>query len=898
MAIVTVGSTAELYDALESAVGGDSIKLTAGDYGDVNLSNFSFNSEVTITSANLKNPAVIGSLNVYQSDNITFDNLFFDFVPDMQTLEWSSAIKINQSSGITVQNSTLEGGVSIAGVPADSEPGEQNEFGILGEPVGRGITAENSSGLSFIDNDISNFTRGIVIGSNNDVVVSGNEIHDLRASPLVGSDNNNTLVEDNHFYNFNPWKLGGLGDHGDMIHFWTTTAQTGATTNLIIRNNLFEEGDGQSLLGIYLEDNFGKTFTNVVIEDNVIHLGDSQAIRLEGVVGGTLENNTLIQSSGGTTDQPLINLAAGTQDLIVQNNISAGIYGTAFDAAAANGISIVNNLTVTYDDPQADTYVGNLFVEGVPSGDNRTSLVISPDSAADGYGADMSQYDVTPATVQAFFQVSSLESDANTVVFDAGISAGPDGILDPAETDYYWTFGDGTVSTGPLVQRTYDQPGNFNVSLKVVASDGSISTSSYVIGVAGDLMVSYDNSTGEFVSHAYGAEEENSTPDLELKSVGTKTNVVLGATGVQAEIAATELEPLFGTDNFSLDMTLRSTVSSANSGEIFRVHGSFMATVDSAGNLVFDMFDEGGNRITAVTSGVSMTDGTPHDISIVFDGDANSLKILVDGQLRASEVVTGDLNDFPRSLTIGNPWNEPNFQGQLSEFSISSSQPEYTIFDGLESSVNKTVMDEETGLPAAGAGIGEYVLDIESLDGVKGVLRDDAAVVMTPDGPVLEFDGEKDLARLGRQADYEDVDLLSVSVDFSRDVADGQDSKIFWNAKQLGLKVVDDGLVVRAATTDQGFKTFKVKDIGLNDTDWHNAVVLVDSVEDRMQVIIDGVLVLDETDTDFDVTGTSDWRLSAGGVRSLDGQISDFRLDDTDAFIAGQVYGAESGLFS
>ena len=110
MAIVTVGSTAELYNALDNATGGDRIKLAAGDYGDLNLSNYSFDAEVTIISAAPSDPAVIGSLNVYQCDNITFDNLIVDFVPDEQTLEWSSAIKINHSSSIcSMRNETCTG---------------------------------------------------------------------------------------------------------------------------------------------------------------------------------------------------------------------------------------------------------------------------------------------------------------------------------------------------------------------------------------------------------------------------------------------------------------------------------------------------------------------------------------------------------------------------------------------------------------------------------------------------------------------------------------------------------------------------------------------------------------------------------------------------------------------
>ena len=144
----------------------------------------------------------------------------------------------------------------------------------------------------------------------------------------------------------------------------TTQAQTTTSDNIIIRDNFFEQGDGEALVGINLEGYGGPLgFKNVMIDHNVIHNGDSQALRAQNVDGLTMTNNTLLQSDGGLNDAPLIGLVEGTKNALIQNNLTAGINGVAFDNAAANNIVATGNVIINYTDPESPNYVGNLFVQ-------------------------------------------------------------------------------------------------------------------------------------------------------------------------------------------------------------------------------------------------------------------------------------------------------------------------------------------------------------------------------------------------------------------------------------------------------------------------------------------------------------------------------------------------------
>lgn len=883
---------------MAQAQAGDIIELAAGNYGDVWIYNKKFASEVIIRSADPDDPAVFDTGKFQVLENVTIEGIKFDFEPDENTVEANSAVQITDSKSVTLRDSVIEGGVSIAGIPEDSPPGTQGSKGIMGQPIGRAISAFRNEDITIENNELTSFFKGIVTASIDGLTVSGNEAHGLRGSPLVGADLHNVLVEENYFHQSFPWKLGGKGDHGDYIHFWTTKAQTEPSQNFVIRDNFFEQGSGDALVGINLEGIGGYYgFKDVVIDNNVIHNGDSQAMRLSAVHGLEVTNNTLLQSSGGLNDAPLIVMVDGTRDAIVRDNLTAGINGNAFEDAGVNNITTSGNIVINYTDADAANYVGNMFVNSSNSADGLENIRVIPGSPADGVGSTLTAFDLTPEELTAGFRVDSLEGSAETLIFDAtSLTFGPDGHVGEGEATFTWTFGDGATATGPLVQRSYEDAGMYDVELTVRTPDGSVSVAMYEVGVAGRELVSFDASTGTFLDHGYGETDAASATIENLVNNGAEKAIVLGGTGVQATVSQSAFGDVFGADNFKMGMTLKSTAGSSSAGEVFRIHGSFVGRIDEEGNFIFEMFPVGGARIYTQSTGINMNDGQPHDIQIALNDETGRLNVRIDGELSSTTDLVAEFAEFPRDLTFGSPFvGGVNYQGELSAFYLESYEPDYRVFTGDEGEI-------ETGSGGNPVNpIDDVILDIASLAGNVRVLRDDASVVTTEDGSAIQFDGEQDHAKLGRLKEIAESDELAVSIDFSRSSADGEEARLFWNNKKLGMKLDEDGFVVRAATADDGFKAFRVNDIGLNDLDEHNAVVMLDTENDRLQVTIDGVLVLDETDTDFEFSGPANgkqpgWTLSAVHKRFFEGDVSDFRVDTAAEFLDEQVYNPDSGL--
>ena len=322
--------------------------------------------------------------------------------------------------------------------------------------------------------------------------------------------------------------------------------------------------------------------------------------------------------------------------------------------------------------------------------------------------------------------------------------------------------------------------------------------------------------------------------------------------------------------------------------------------MDDQGNLVLTAYPEDGNYPSVTTTGLSLTDGQSYNISIRYKGDQDVFKIWVDGKLEGTLDLGSDMPYYPRDLTFGNPWGGENFTGYISKFEVRGTQPEYSTFTGDTGSINTTVEEDHTGNQPPDQNTEDMILDIAGLPTSGAVFKDDAAVVTTNDGPVITFDGDMDRVRLGRLEEFETASKLSVSIDFKRSEADGEEHKLFWNNKKVGLKLDDDGLVVRAGGADGEFKTFRVDDLGLNDTELHRAVVIIDADTDRLQVLIDDILVLDETQTDFDLVGAGGkergWVFSGFSQRFFEGEISDFRIDASADFFEESTPEPDTGL--
>jgi Ca2+-binding RTX toxin-like protein len=328
MANISVANASQLKAALSSAKSGDTISLSGGNYGDFSLSGLKFASDVTIKSADPGNVAAFHSLSVTGSSGINFVGVNIDMTPTMTTYAYSSAFRISGSSDISFSGGKIAGGAAVNGVSPDAPVGASDSSGnVLGHYTGRGVTIEKSSSVTIENTEISQLMKGIVLSHVDGLKLVGNEIHHTRTGMISGGDVSNALIDGNNIYSSNPHNFSGAGDHADFIHLWTSASgQDGPSENIVITNNLIKQGDGQAILGIYLDDNgLGVGFKNAVISDNAILNGNFQGLRLENVFDSIVQNNTLLQTSGEAKTAPGILLRSGSRDNEISGNITATI---------------------------------------------------------------------------------------------------------------------------------------------------------------------------------------------------------------------------------------------------------------------------------------------------------------------------------------------------------------------------------------------------------------------------------------------------------------------------------------------------------------------------------------------------------------------------------------------
>lgn len=434
--IWNVGTPDELNSAINAAAPGDIISLASGNYGDLFIGNKNFSSDLMIVSADVSDPAVFDTIKITACSGLTIDSVSVNMVPDENTKMWSTAVSISESSDISVLNSTIEAGNSVAGISPDSPAGAQDGSGVLGYPIGIGIGVGNSEDIFLSGNEVSNVGAGVKFGNVDGIVASGNEIHDIRLSPFAGADVDNIIIEENIVYNIEPWKYGGNGDHADYVHFWTNSDQVDGNENIIIRSNAFLQGDGLPIIGLLFRDKFDKPYQNVTIEDNLFHLGNKQAVSLENVVGATVSDNTFIASSGTPKDEPGVFLYGGTRDVIAENNVLAGtgIYGSSVDNAAQLNIQLTGNVELQSQYASLESYAGNFFQNPYTTDVDLSNFKVVEGTVVDGLGSSLTQITGSPDQDGTDSTSGPDDTAGDAIVIDeepttdAGVADEPDGV--------------------------------------------------------------------------------------------------------------------------------------------------------------------------------------------------------------------------------------------------------------------------------------------------------------------------------------------------------------------------------------------------------------------------------------------------------------------------------------
>ena len=699
---ITVSNTTELYSALRACKGGETILLEGGQYGELGLNPYmkpattiDFPSTVTIASADPANPAVFSKADVRDASNIAFEGITFDYTfkpGDPQNL---TPFAFSGCDGLTIRDCTFDGDVA-SGVSASSD----------GYATAVGLFVRGCTDTVVEGNEAFGFWKGMNFYDNADTTVRDNDLHSMRMDGMVFTAMDGVLIEDNYVHDFRGSPTAG--DHCDMIQFYTT-GTTEPSKDVVIRDNVLDIGQGTFTQSIFMRNEVvdsgrasfaDMAYRNVTIENNTIINAHQWGISVGEAVGLSIHKNTVVHSDGGSPDGgdanvevPLINVASNSTDVSITQNVTASIAGHSNQASW----SVANNTFVQDQDPLKAGYYGDVFVQSsLQAGeDGRHEYVALEGSAIDRSNTGSMITQPEGQGLRIIFHVE--EADEATRIFDAGPSR-LDGVDLPAGTNYRWSFGDGTTASGERVSHSYTGGGDYAVTLTVTLPDqGPRATETAVIPVESPELVTMD-ATGRFTAY-----EQGEAIALGAGKTASGDGLQLGAAGVSATVDRAHVVDVVSSDNMTIAFTLDAD-KVGSSGELFRLHGSFVASVTTSGELQVQIMRDGTSTINLTTKGAGLNATLDQDHDVVVSLEDGQLQAWVNGKLGAqvsvSGVVGGATGFGTHDLVFGNPWDRGNFSGDLSGFELSvgagdfPAAPRTTVLDPSARTLSDTQADE------------------------------------------------------------------------------------------------------------------------------------------------------------------------------------------------------------
>ncbi|MBX2857276.1 MAG: hypothetical protein KTR17_01330, partial [Cellvibrionaceae bacterium] len=342
---IVVADMPALKKALKTASGGEQLRLKPGNYGRISLWKRTFTPELMIISDNPEKPAKFDSVKIRRSHNITFDSVIFNAKFGSESKDANQrAFESTNSSHITIKNSAFIGDMVE---PGEGKPDIRSDKtlrrndAIVGFYIGAGAVVKHASNIYFSHNTFKHFHVAAQFVKTNQLYFGHNSIHDIRMDATNFAEINNAVIENNTIENMIPWTGPGgsvnpsIGDHADLIQFWTTSTDK-PSSNVTIRNNYLSSGlNTYYVQGIFIRNekldqgtwNNNNKYTNFVICGNHIQNAHVHGITVSGIEHSKIMHNTVIRNNYSASDDkaylPSLYLRQGSDHIYLKNNIVA-----------------------------------------------------------------------------------------------------------------------------------------------------------------------------------------------------------------------------------------------------------------------------------------------------------------------------------------------------------------------------------------------------------------------------------------------------------------------------------------------------------------------------------------------------------------------------------------------
>lgn len=347
MAEIYVSSAAQLLSALSTAKGGDIIKLASGNYGSISLSNLNFASDVTITSADGNQGATFSTLSISTSSNLRIDGVHVSSPSNSGT----AVVQIADCTNIDFVNSEVNGKVDQV-------------YPIAGPTFGIYVTGD-SSNIVVQNNYVHDVLNGMAFFGTENLKLIGNNVDYVGSDAFKFASVDTALIENN----IGPRYIYSTADaHEDFMQF-----QGGASSNIVIRGNIFLPQNDVSAQGIFVAGNGGHS--NITIEQNIIYTGMTNGIYVSDTSSGVVVRYNTVLNALGDDGASRIIASGATVEYNIYSTKSGGTSGT--------------NIELQHTDPNGAYYYGSFF-QGDFSGTGPITLAdLKPvaNTQAEDYGA-------------------------------------------------------------------------------------------------------------------------------------------------------------------------------------------------------------------------------------------------------------------------------------------------------------------------------------------------------------------------------------------------------------------------------------------------------------------------------------------------------------------------------
>lgn len=269
---LVVSSAAQLERTLRTAPPGSIILLSSGRYPELKITNIEVQKNITVTSENATQPAVISGISLKAVSGLTFRNI--SIVPGGDggsTLKYG--VLVLDCADLAFVDMTFRG----AGDRVDPS-------------IVSAVMLRNSNKILVERSHFTFFHHGLAMLDSTNVHLRLNEFENMQTDSIRGGGISDAVIEYNVMTGYHPVQT----DHPDGIQLWSTN-QKEPGRNIAIRDNLVVRGDGEPTQGVFVRDTKNTTpFENLTITGNLVIGSLYNGIAVNGVIGGLIVNNEVI----------------------------------------------------------------------------------------------------------------------------------------------------------------------------------------------------------------------------------------------------------------------------------------------------------------------------------------------------------------------------------------------------------------------------------------------------------------------------------------------------------------------------------------------------------------------------------------------------------------------------